>query len=339
MRGNKGPACPDTAAAERLKNAIADGEIFHAYLFEGSRKSNEALVEWFTAASLCEKQDGSICGTCPSCRQILDGISPFTVRVRSEAEEESADARFEKKVDVRQSGMRGSGNGKNVSPAVVGKKAGKNSSLKIKDRQIEEVIRRSMRSSLSAGRIFTIIDRAETITSKGQNRLLKTLEEPPEGIVLILLTGNPEGILDTIRSRCMEIRTDTEASLIEIPGKPAFRKRAVRTAADLIEGRPAYLLWKEIDYFSGTREKAMDFCELAQILYRDAVMYREERSRELVILKDYEPEIAEVASAADPEALYAAAGACNTALRDLEANVSMKHALRSLMFSVQLGQG
>lgn len=333
MKGRKkGPVRPDTAAAERLKDAIVDGEIFHAYLFEGSRQNNEALVEWFTAAALCEKQDGSVCGECASCRQILDGISPFTVRVRTEAEEEATDERFNKRITSRQTGT-----GAGSSPAGR-KKAAKSSSLKIRDKQIEEVIQRSLRSSLSAGRIFTVIDRADTITPKGQNRLLKTLEEPPEGIVLILLTGKPEAILDTIRSRCMLIRTDSAASPIEIPGKPAFRKRAVRAAADLIKGTPSYMLWKEIDYFAGTREKAADFCELAQLFYRDAVMYQNPGSRELVVLGDYEQEIAEAAASAGPKALSAAVKECEIALRDLEANVSMKHALRSFMFSIQLGQ-
>ena len=331
MKGrNKGTFRPDTAAAERLKNAIVDGEIFHAYLFEGSRQSNESLVEWFTAAALCEKQDGSVCGECSSCRQILDGVSPFTVRVRTEAEEESSDERFNKRITNRPAGTDRSPAGR--------KKAVKNSSLKIRDKQIEEVIQRSMRSSLSAGRIFTVIDRADTITPKGQNRLLKTLEEPPEGIVLILLTSKPEAILDTIRSRCMQIRTDSVTTLTEIPGKPAFRKRAVRAAADLVEGAPAYMLWKEIDYFSGTREKAADFCELAQLFYRDAVMYQNPVSRELVILREFEQEIAEAAASVGPKTLSAAVKECETALRDLEANVSMKHALRSFMFSIQLGQ-
>ena len=41
---------------------------------------------------------------------------------------------------------------------------------------------------------------------EGQNALLKTLEEPPKYGVFILLTDNPEKLLPTVRSRCVELK-------------------------------------------------------------------------------------------------------------------------------------
>jgi len=46
-----------------------------------------------------------------------------------------------------------------------------------------------------------IIDEAHMLTTEASNALLKTLEEPPEHVVFILATTNPEKLLDTIRSR------------------------------------------------------------------------------------------------------------------------------------------
>lgn len=43
------------------------------------------------------------------------------------------------------------------------------------------------------------------MTTEAQNCLLKTLEEPPEYIVIILITSNENKILNTIKSRCMKI--------------------------------------------------------------------------------------------------------------------------------------
>ena len=51
-----------------------------------------------------------------------------------------------------------------------------------------------------------IINNAETMTKEAQNCLLKTLEEPPEFVVIILISSNDNLILNTIKSRCMTIK-------------------------------------------------------------------------------------------------------------------------------------
>ncbi|MEI6668542.1 MAG: DNA polymerase III subunit delta' [Acidobacteriota bacterium] len=51
-----------------------------------------------------------------------------------------------------------------------------------------------------------IIDQAEQMGDAGQNALLKTLEEPPQRTVVILVTSQPDALLATIRSRCCRIR-------------------------------------------------------------------------------------------------------------------------------------
>ena len=51
-----------------------------------------------------------------------------------------------------------------------------------------------------------VIDGAHTMNRSAQNGLLKTLEEPPPGRVLILLSSKPSLLLPTVRSRCRRIR-------------------------------------------------------------------------------------------------------------------------------------
>lgn len=51
-----------------------------------------------------------------------------------------------------------------------------------------------------------IIDEAHMLTTEASNALLKTLEEPPEHVMFILATTNPEKLIDTIRSRVTNIR-------------------------------------------------------------------------------------------------------------------------------------
>lgn len=65
--------------------------------------------------------------------------------------------------------------------------------------------KRIVSSGTTVGKVF-IVDEAELMNAASQNALLKTLEEPPEGTVIILVTGNDERLLPTIRSRCQRVR-------------------------------------------------------------------------------------------------------------------------------------
>lgn len=47
-----------------------------------------------------------------------------------------------------------------------------------------------------------ILNNAEKMTVEAQNALLKTLEEPPQYAIIIIVTNNKEALLDTIKSRC-----------------------------------------------------------------------------------------------------------------------------------------
>jgi DNA polymerase-3 subunit delta' len=50
-----------------------------------------------------------------------------------------------------------------------------------------------------------VVDGAERMNPAGQNAILKILEEPPKGALLLLVTENPGGLLPTIRSRCRKL--------------------------------------------------------------------------------------------------------------------------------------
>ncbi len=301
---------------ERLRQAIRNGMVFHAYLFEGEHDRTEAMALDFAASLLCSGQDGNACGTCVSCRQIRDGISPHLFRVTTPDNEDPEPGEEKRK----------------------GKKKESKDSLKISTKQIEDLIARSRWASISGNQAVIIIDRADTITTNGQNRLLKVLEEPPEGMVFILLTEQAEGLLETIRSRCQIAHPVTEGGDALNAGD-AFTKRAIAAAAGILSGKPAVDLWKEIDYFADSREKALRFAETAMLFYRDTAVYGLEGCRDLIVLDNYEDEIRQAAAGRGREKAAAAAASCDRAIRDLKALVSMKHALRYMMFDIQLMQG
>jgi len=71
--------------------------------------------------------------------------------------------------------------------------------------QIRELIEYQNLTPHSALRKVAIIDHAEMLNVNASNSLLKTLEEPPESAMLILITHHPDRLLATIRSRCQKV--------------------------------------------------------------------------------------------------------------------------------------
>jgi DNA polymerase III subunit delta' len=78
-------------------------------------------------------------------------------------------------------------------------------SRKILVEQIRE-LEASLRMHASRAKVkFGVVYEADRLMAQAANAFLKTLEEPPDHSVLILVTALPEALLDTIRSRCIEV--------------------------------------------------------------------------------------------------------------------------------------
>lgn len=76
---------------------------------------------------------------------------------------------------------------------------------KIKIDQIRQMLEKVYEKPIISYKKVYIIDDAETMTVEAQNCLLKTLEEPPEYIVIILITSNENNLINTIKSRCLKL--------------------------------------------------------------------------------------------------------------------------------------
>lgn len=72
----------------------------------------------------------------------------------------------------------------------------------IKKEEIEEIIENSFSKPYNSSHKVVIIDDFDKVTVEGQNALLKTLEEPMDYLILILISSNMKKILPTIISRC-----------------------------------------------------------------------------------------------------------------------------------------
>ena len=78
----------------------------------------------------------------------------------------------------------------------------------IKIEQIREFQSKVSEKPIISNRKVYIINDCDKMTPEAQNCLLKTLEEPPEFVTIILIVSNESALLTTIKSRCMIIHFD-----------------------------------------------------------------------------------------------------------------------------------
>lgn len=148
--------------------------------------------------------------------------------------------------------------------------------------QVQELLAlASLRPFEGARKVF-ILDRAEDLTSAAANKLLKTIEEPPDGMTWILVTTQRARIAATITSRCQCLRFHPldEASLrIVLERELSVDARRARDLAALSGGSVRLAAWyqgadgkaqvKEAEAFleaaaSGSLVQKLDWVELVQ---------------------------------------------------------------------------
>lgn len=167
-------------AVELLKRSLEIGRLAHAYLFVGPPNVGKTALAINLAQALnCEQQEPP-CNQCSSCRRIATGNH----------------------ADVQ----------------IIGRLPDSSSGLK-KDISIMQIRELQQAAALQPyegrHRVF-IIDGAEHLNEESANCLLKTLEEPPSGVLIVLLTVDDSRLLPTIVSRCHRIELfPLQAPLIE----------------------------------------------------------------------------------------------------------------------------
>src|SRR3990172_673775 len=169
---------------ERLKRAVEGKRIAHAYLFSGPEGIGKRLVAGSFAAALnCSDFSGDSCGVCRSCKMFEAGSHMNLCVV--EPEEDAGTTDDEEK-----------------PRRVVKKKKRARPVLKI---DAIRGLQRALRYRVESGTRVALVDGAHLMTRPTANALLKTLEEPPEGSIVVLLSSEPDSLLPTVLSRCQRI--------------------------------------------------------------------------------------------------------------------------------------
>ncbi len=165
------------AAVSMLARCLAEDRISHAYLFVGPAHVGKATTARRFAQALNCLGDDPPCGECRACRLIADGKHPDveTMGVGGLCEEpEHRDHRTDGSRDIRIC-------------------------------QVRRMQRVLSRTPYEGRCRVIIVDPADALTTEAANAFLKTLEEPPPNVVLILVAQREEMLPPTVRSRCRRV--------------------------------------------------------------------------------------------------------------------------------------
>ena len=196
-------------AVTHLKLGLEKGRLSHAYLLTGPRQVGKTSLAMDLARALNCLGDERPCGVCDQCGRIERGLH--------------ADMRI---VGVEAGTSRGGG-----------------SRTSIGIDQVREVQREaSLKPYEGRYRVF-VVDGAEHVTAEAANSLLKTLEEPPDQVVIALLAPDVDVLPPTVVSRCQRLDLRPVAlPLIARELTARFQTDEDRAAeiARLSQGRPGW---------------------------------------------------------------------------------------------------
>lgn len=160
----------------------------------------------------------------------------------------------------------------------------------IKIEQIREMQERIIYKPLDGQRRMILIDPADKLNAAAANGLLKVLEEPPPHAVLILISGKPFSLPQTVLSRCQKISfyplslSHIEAVLMEKKGWNVAEARLVtaltggklgeavsleiEAAREMEEGLHALVTEKTLAHYDNLFETAATFSRDAEVMER-----------------------------------------------------------------------
>ncbi|MDA0271401.1 MAG: DNA polymerase III subunit [Chloroflexi bacterium] len=176
-------------AVETLRRALRGGHLAHAYLFTGPRGVGKGTLARRLAQTLVSPSAND--PTLPdletrAARSLEQGELPDVERIAIGGVCDEANHDHQK-----------------------------DNSTRIRICQVRRVERVASLAPFGSPRRIFVIDTADELQPEAAHSLLKTLEEPPSQVLLILLATDPDALLPTIRSRCQEVvlRPLTHAAL------------------------------------------------------------------------------------------------------------------------------
>lgn len=316
-----------------LERAIETGRVHHAYLFAGLRgvgKYTTALS--FAAVVNCEERDpDAFEDACGTCRSC-------------------------RKID------------QGYHPDVV-TIAPESGSTRIKIEQVREIQKSAAKQPHEGRYRMVLIDEAHEMTTEAANALLKTLEEPTARMRLILVTNQAHRLLETIISRCQQLRfsglepDDVRAILREelregdnveeVPDDEtlqlaaAYGEGSVGRSLEIVTSgmleRREELLRSVIERPAGRPAPLLDLAEdladravdeeldVLKVLFRDLMLYRSTGDASRIVNRDLSETLSAFANRYSVEDLTDAVDELLEAQQQIDRHVSPQFVLENLL--------
>lgn len=318
-------------AVDVLRSAILYDRVGHAYLITGpAQVGKTTLALTFAQALLCSADNPAArpCGSCDQCVRVQGGHHPDVQVVEPEI---SSRGRASIKIETMRE------------------------------------LQRGLQLAPFHGRYkIAILTGFDAANANAANAFLKTLEEPPEHVILILTATEADSLLDTIRSRCRVVAirplptATIEQTLTTTRHLPPEEARRLAHAAD---GRLGWALhavddpsllqtrsdridllrdmlgasrverFKLAGALKKQSEQVPPLLQLWLSFWRDALLLVTGQSSAALTHVDYAGPLSQLAHAFSAEQILAAVNDTQTALWQLERNANVQLVLENLLLS------
>ncbi|AAK78281.1 DNA polymerase-3 subunit delta' [Clostridium acetobutylicum] len=235
--------------------------------------------------------------------------------------------------------------------------------------QVRKIIEEVNKKPYEGNNKLIVVHDMDYMTIQGQNAFLKTIEEPPLGVYIILLCQSQGRVLDTVRSRCQiyklnrldehEMRKfisgtynvtneDEMRTLLAfsdgIPGKvddflndkslKEIRNMVINAILNIKKLNPKDIV-DAANQLSEYKKLWREICNYFVLYIRDALVYKETGNKELLINLDKIEDIKKIASQFSMKQLNRMVEAVNYGQSNLETNVNMPLTYVEMLFKIQ----
>ena len=313
---------------EHLRNAISTGKVSHAYIINGERSSGKEFIARVFAMAL-QCEKGEV-EPCGECHSCRQALS-------------------------------------NNQPDIVYVSHEKPNTVGVEDIRAQINGDIGVKPYSSPYKIY-IMNEGEKMTVQAQNALLKTLEEPPEYVVILILTTQLEALLPTILSRCVVLNMKPVSDalvkkyLMEELAVPDYKanicvafargnigkakllasseefekvKDEAITLVKYINDMEINEIVKAIKKISEYKFDVNDYLDILSVWYRDVLLFKATKDVNSLIFKEEIQQIMRVSDRSTYEGIETIVGALQQAKRRLDANVNFDLAMELLLLTIK----
>jgi len=237
----------------------------------------------------------------------------------------------------------------------------------IRKGQVEEIIRGMSMSPFGGDRKVFLMDQAHLMNKEAQNAMLKSLEEPPIYVHMILVTSSSKNLLPTIVSRGQQIRfgqipislvaeylvqregmaTDEARFIAEFSKGSLGRAVQLCSSEDFFQIRDwiielmdllirgeSWKIFSAVERFTEEKDRVQELLDIMLFWFRDLMVYKSTGDLSLVINSDKEKLLSEQ-SFLDFDRINGIIKKIQDTSMNLQLNVNYQLSIETMLFKIQ----